>query len=129
MNRTATCCCTKISITVEGDPVLNGICSCDNCKRRTGSAFGWSAYFDQSQILKRGGTPGIYHVAVSGPQQRYFCTECGSTVYWVTAAFPGMMGVAGGGFTDAPLPEPSGSYNDGGRCAWVTLPSEWVIGE
>jgi len=40
MTRTATCCCGSASITVKDDPILNGICHCNDCKRRTGSAFG-----------------------------------------------------------------------------------------
>ena len=55
MNRIARCCCEACEIEVAGEPVLNAICHCDNCKRRTGSAFGWSAYFaDDSVVARRG---------------------------------------------------------------------------
>lgn len=43
MVRTATCCCGQTSIEVSGEPVFHCVCHCDNCKRRTGSAFGVSA--------------------------------------------------------------------------------------
>lgn len=125
MIRSATCCCKKTSIEVQGDPAINGICSCDDCKRRTGSAFGWSAYFEDAQMLQKSGTLKTYEVDISPPQQRYFCTSCGSTLYWKTDSFPGMTGVAGGSFIDAPLPEPTASYRDGKRCQWVGLPVHW----
>ena len=125
MVRTATCCCKRISITVEGDPVLNGICNCDDCKRRTGSAFGWSAYFEDSQVIETSGDPSVYDVDVTPPQRRYFCAACGSTLYWASGSFPEMTGVAGGSFVDAPLPEPTASYRDRRRCHWVGLPDTW----
>jgi len=40
VTRKALCCCGACSIEVEGDPAINAICHCANCKRRTGSAFG-----------------------------------------------------------------------------------------
>lgn len=43
--RTATCCCWQASIGVEGEPKIHLVCHCNNCKKRTGSAFGISAYF------------------------------------------------------------------------------------
>ena len=52
MNRIARCCCEEIGIEVEGLPFLHVVCHCDNCKRRTGSAFGIAAYFEDSQILR-----------------------------------------------------------------------------
>ena len=129
MKRTATCCCTRTSITVEGDPVINVICSCDDCKRRTGSAFGWSAYFADTHVVAREGTPKLYDVAVSAPQHRSFCLDCGGTVYWTTGAFPGMTGVAGGGFSDPPLPALQAAYRDAKRCVWLGLPSDWQTHE
>ncbi len=40
MTRTAQCFCKAVAVTVEGDPEPQGICHCDDCKRRTGTAFG-----------------------------------------------------------------------------------------
>ena len=50
MKRIARCCCREIGVEVEGLPWLHAVCHCDNCKRRTGSAFGVSAYFEDDQI-------------------------------------------------------------------------------
>lgn len=123
MTRTATCCCKSISITLEGEPQLNGICHCDNCKRRTGSAFGWSAYFDDQQVKELAGEPSSYRV--DPEQTRYFCKVCGSTLYWKTGLFQSMTGVAGGCFTETPLASPRASYRHKQRCGWLELPEEW----
>ena len=123
MTRTAECCCKAISITLEGEPQLNGLCHCDNCKRRTGSAFGWSAYFADEQVKGMTGTAASYEV--DAEQTRYFCKACGTTLYWKTGLFQSLTGVAGGCFTTAPLPAPSASYRHDQRCAWVELPQDW----
>ncbi|MEM7426233.1 MAG: GFA family protein [Pseudomonadota bacterium] len=125
MVRLATCCCKALGLNVEGDPVLNGICHCDDCKQRTGSAFGWSAYFNDDQIAHRHGNPGTYDVDIVPAQQRYFCLSCGTTLFWKSGSFPGLTGVAGGCFVDNPLPEPTATYRDAKRCAWVSLPKTW----
>jgi len=50
MSHKASGCCGACSIAVEGEPALNALCHCANCKRRTGCAFGWSANFSDAQI-------------------------------------------------------------------------------
>ncbi len=82
MTRKATCCCGACTIAVEGEPRLNALCHCANCKKRTGSAFGWSAYFADDQILGRTGDFRAYEIAGANPQHRWFCAACGSTLFW-----------------------------------------------
>ena len=126
MIRKAACCCGACEIEVEGEPVLNALCHCDNCKRRTGSAFGWSAYFPDERILATRGEVVRYEVATTNAD-RFFCTDCGTTLYWRSADFmPGHTGVAGGCFTATPLGEPMASATDGKRCAWLGLPEAWM---
>jgi len=123
MVRRATCCCGKCSIEVEGEPVVNAICHCDNCKRRTGSAFGWNAYFLDSQIVRAEGEFTGYAIDGVNRQLRWFCSDCGTTLYWKVAAFlPEHTGVAGGAFADTPLAVPTASVSNEGRCTWLHLP-------
>jgi hypothetical protein len=123
MTRTATCCCGQCSIEVEGEPAVNAICHCRNCKRRTGSAFGWSSYFTDAQVRRTSGKFEVYRIR--NEQQRWFCAHCGSTLYWRSTHFPGQTGIAGGCFVDIPLPEPSLTVANEDRCAWVGLPAHW----
>ena len=127
MIRIARCCCQACEIEVEGEPVLNAICHCDNCKRRTGSAFGWSTYFADSQVLARRGPMSVYESRGATPANRFFCSVCGTTLCWASEAFmPGNLGVAGGCFTQTPLGEPSVTASSDKRCAWVGLPERWL---
>jgi hypothetical protein len=124
MTRKASCCCGACSVEVQGEPDINAICHCNNCKRRTGSAFGWSSYFADDRILSRSGDFGLYSIA-RGNQRRWFCVVCGSTLLWKADGRPGQTGVAGGCFVDPPLPEPTATVSNGGRCPWLGLPGEW----
>ncbi len=125
MIRKASCCCGACEIELEGEPVLNAICHCDNCKRRTGSAFGWSAYFPDDKVAQPSGDLSRYelpHMAA----ERFFCARSGTTLYWRSTAFmPGHTGIAGGCFTATPLDPPNLSATDAKRCAWLTLPEGW----
>lgn len=125
MTYKAACCCGACALEVEGEPVLNALCHCDNCKRRTGSGFGWSAYFRDAQVVARRGELARYQVATTDAD-RFFCAACGTTLYWTSATFmSGHTGIAGGCFTETPLPEPMLSARDPQRCAWLTLPASW----
>jgi hypothetical protein len=127
MIRIARCCCGACSITVEGEPTLNGICHCSSCKKRTGSAFGWSAYFPDAKVLAKNGAFSVYAKDGAGGYNRFFCAKCGTTLYWKSFSFlPDQTGIAGGCFAGDPLPAPNFSANDATRCAWLNLPDDWV---
>ena len=51
MERVARCSCGSASVRVSGEPIWQAVCHCNNCKQRTGSAFGVSAYFAKSAVL------------------------------------------------------------------------------
>lgn len=125
MTRVARCCCGAVAVTVEGDPALQGICHCKNCKRRTGTAFGWSSYFKASQVIGTTGETKCYRIDGPHRQERFFCATCGTTLHWRTSAFEGLVGIAGGCFVEDPLPEPKVTVSNQGLCAWLTLPEDW----
>jgi hypothetical protein len=131
MTREARCCCGACAIQVKGDPVINAVCHCANCRRRTGSAFGWSAYFKNETVTATIGAFRTYSIrgdaGVENTQERVFCGTCGTTLFWRAKDFEGLTGIAGGCFTEA-LPEPTMSVGNETRCAWVTLPQGWKTG-
>ena len=132
MTRTAKCCCGQCAIEIDGESNLNAVCHCDNCRRRTGSAFGWSVYFRDEQVRARSGPLTLYAFTPAsgvGEQQRYFCAACGTTMFWTNTAAPGLTGMAAGCFAPHLLGPPTLSQLDGQRCAWVTLPDGvFIIG-
>ena len=48
--RIASCSCGALSTKVYGEPFTVAICSCEECQRRTGSAFGYSGYWDEAGV-------------------------------------------------------------------------------
>lgn len=126
MTRIARCCCGHCAIEVTGEPVINAICHCRNCKARTGSAFGWSSYFDDDRIVRSVGDFATYEIPGTNRQARSFCRQCGTTLFWKIPTMAGRTGIAGGCFTDAPLPEPSATVSNDRRCAWLELPGHWA---
>jgi hypothetical protein len=128
MQRTATCACQSISITVAGEPDMNGICHCDNCKRRTGSAFGMSAYFRKTAVVEQRGTTAVYafhHSAQNHDQARHFCPTCGTTLFWFLSVLPDQIGIASGCFAGNALPEPALTVATGQAVPWLALPEGW----
>lgn len=130
---TATCACGQTSITVNAAPTMLGICHCSNCKRRTGSAFGISAYFDRSAVVAQTGETRCYafhHDAQDHDQARHFCAHCGTTLFWFVSTLPEKIGIAGGCFAGSAgqgLPEPDYSVTDRQREPWIRLPEGWKI--
>lgn len=125
---TANCACGQASITVNAVPSLLGVCHCTNCKRRTGSAFGISAYFERSDVVSQAGATSVYafhHAELGHDQERHFCTACGTTLFWYVSSMPKKIGIAGGCFEEGSLPEPDASYRDHKRLPWVALPGHW----
>lgn len=126
MTRTGTCCCGETSITVQDDPILNGICHCNDCKRRTGAAFGWSAYFPKERVLEKHGDWARYEPKAQPGQKRFSCKTCGSVMWWVTPALPNTVGIPAGLFLEPPLPEPDSAYQHDDHLSWVTVPEHWT---
>jgi hypothetical protein len=125
--RIARCCCGACTIEVSGEPALNALCHCSSCKTRTGSAFGWSAYFPDAQVVAKRGELKTYAKSGDAGYERSFCAACGTTLFWKSfALLPDHTGVAGGCFADDPLPPPNFSAQDSTRCAWLTLPDAIV---
>jgi hypothetical protein len=134
MNRTASCCCGESTIEAEGDPKLHLVCNCNDCKKRTGSAFGISAYFLDSQVKNKKGNTSTYEINNEETEQiRYFCNSCGTTLFWKITKFPyipgisEMTGIAGGCFSETPLPPPTVTASNANKCAWLVLPNLKVV--
>ena len=125
MQKTATCACSQTTITLTGDPKLHGLCHCTNCKRRTGSAFGFSSYFLKSGVVRVEGetrTYSFHNTRQAHDQQRHFCAHCGTTLFWYRSDAPELIGIAAGCFAGAELAQPRFSAAHGSREKWLALP-------
>jgi hypothetical protein len=124
MNRKAECCCGQLCIEMAGEPNIYGVCHCNNCKKRTGSAFGISAYFKKDNIVGLLGSSDKYAFLSdeqNHDQERHFCNVCGTTLFWYVSTMPEMIGIAGGCFVADPLGEPKFSTNHHNICSWLSI--------
>ena len=123
---TARCCCGACSIEVEGAPLMNAICHCDNCKRRTGSAFSYNARFPESDVSIEGRAAEFTRVGDDGGRVIYnFCPDCGTTVHYRIDTQPGVIAIPVGAFADPAFPPPFVSvYDASRRCDWVEIRAE-----
>ena len=131
MERTATCACGQLGITVKGNPRIIAACNCTQCQKRTGSVFGVSAYFLDRRVLGIFGDSTVCsRTADSGlPITGNFCPKCGSTVYWKGDFIPGHTGVAVGCFADPAFPAPKVSVWNTTRHHWVNFPDTWAASD
>jgi len=126
MIKVARCACGGSSITVSGEPEAHDVCHCTNCKRRTGSAFGISSYFKRANIVEQTGRTTVYALHakdLNHDQERHFCSNCGTTLFWYVSDQKDLVGIAGGCFGEDSLGEPAGSYSHSKKVPWVELPS------
>lgn len=95
--------CGAVRYRVRGEPARASVCHCTFCQKRTGSAFGMGAYFNDDAVEKLEGPRKSYQ-HISDESGRWlkveFCTNCGGTVTWTLEMMPGMRGFAGGSFDD-----------------------------
>jgi len=120
-SRKASCACREFSIELAGDPQIVSACNCTQCQRRTGSAFGISAFFEKSQLIAVTGDKKVFERGSDSgrPLSLNFCPTCGTTLYWELEMLPHMMGVAVGCFADPSFPAPS-------RAVWCETAHEWM---
>jgi len=123
--RRAACSCGQLHLTVEGEPSRIWMCHCVECQRRTGAVFGNMARFSREQVSFGGSASAWKRTGGSGKTlTSYFCPTCGSTIYFETEAFPGIVAVAVGNFADPTFPAPGVSVWEGTRHPWVAVPPD-----
>ena len=76
------CLCGLIRYSTEAEPLYAGFCHCRDCMKATGSGFGAFMGFSPADVAMTGETTRFTKIGGSGgPTARYFCPDCGSTVY------------------------------------------------
>ena len=123
--RTASCACGQLRITVTGEPIRISICHCEQCQRRTGAPFGQQARFPKAGAVILGESRRFERIADSGKRiSLRFCPVCGSTVYYELEVAPDDFGVAVGCFADPMFPAPRVSVYENRKHDWVALPGD-----
>jgi len=120
------CLCGAVRYRVSGYPsVWVGVCHCKFCKRRTGSAFGISAYFDEAAVQISGDLKSYQYRSDESSRwiKNEFCPTCGTTVTTAIEAFPGTRCITGGTFDDPNWIKPTAHVWTRSALHWMTFPT------
>jgi hypothetical protein len=121
--RQAACSCEQLRLVVEGEPVRISICHCLACQRRTGSAFGVQARFEDERVRIEGRSNEYVRISDASEERVFsFCPDCGATVFYRAASAPGLIAVPIGAFADPGFPAPRVSVWESRRHPWVEVP-------
>jgi hypothetical protein len=121
------CLCGAVRYRVTDEPYLAGVCHCNQCKKRTGSALAVATYFDESAVQIERGALKTYEYR-SDESNRWvkleFCSNCGTTVSWTMEFFPGSRGISGGTFDDPHWIKPAAHYFTRSAMHSIALPDD-----
>jgi|HubBroStandDraft_1064217.scaffolds.fasta_scaffold906800_1 hypothetical protein len=129
--REARCHCGDLRLVCEGEPHKVSMCHCEDCQRRTGSAFSVAVFYAKEAVRLEGPAPERYERgSASGHQVSFFfCRRCGSNVFWRAERMPELIGVALGAFFDPSLPAATQSVWTREKHEWLVLPEGVVCFE
>lgn len=92
---TAQCSCGALGVEITGAAQFIIACHCRACQRRSGAAFGAGAYYDRASAAVAGQPREYCRTPDAGGTFRtYFCSECGTSVFWTIDGHPDLIGVA-----------------------------------
>jgi hypothetical protein len=115
--------CGSVRYQVVGNPNVALVCHCTFGQRRTGSAFGVSAYFDEKDVTLTRGVLNTYKYR-SDERLRWmkmeFCPTCGTTVTWTAEVLPGTRSIAVGTLDDP-------NWLKLTKHAWTRSAQHWTI--
>ena len=128
MERTASCQCGQVSLTVSGEPSLVTACNCTWCQRRSGSVFSVASRWPLEQVVSREGEVSTFQRAGAsgGKVTISFCPTCSSTVTTELDLMPEFIGIPVGAFADPAFPPPQVAAWCDHKAAWVEFPAGMV---
>jgi len=127
--RIATCECGQLRVTCSGEPTRVAACHCFACKKKSGSAFGLSAWFRETDVKAEGKAAEWTRTGDEGSRiTSRFCSVCGTKLFYTNNQIQGLVGVAGGCFADLAFPVPSVSvYHESRKFPWVEIRVEALV--
>ncbi len=105
---TGRCLCGCVAYTYDGVVGLAGYCHCQDCRRRSGSAFGISVRLEKAAFrINQGRLREFTKLADSGAElSRHFCPECGSPIFTSSPRHPLHIFVQAGTLDDPSVVKP-----------------------
>ena len=118
---TGRCLCGAVTYTVDAEPIVQAACHCTDCQRQSGSPFSVVVAVPGPAFSVEGSTLATFATSPSdndGTTERSFCSACGSPLFSVAAAAPGLVFVKAGSLDDASWLAPTVE-------AWTSSAQPW----
>lgn len=121
---TGGCMCGTVRWSLATPPIGSGICHCNRCQRRTGSASSYSALATKADLRILDGEDAIRAYRPEDGWHKYFCGECGSALFTLNPDSPDVVGMRMGGFDADPGVRPAFHQFTAYAPAWAPVPDD-----
>ncbi|MGQ7830200.1 GFA family protein [Altererythrobacter sp. Z27] len=122
MGLTGGCLCGQVRYEITADPLMCLTCHCKNCQRQAGSAYSVIIGVPEGALKVEGKVKTFNDKGDSGGTvQRQFCPDCGSPLFSLVEASPGMVWVKAGTLDDTSVIQPSLHVYTKSKQDWVEL--------
>jgi hypothetical protein len=117
------CSCGSVRFELNGNPAWVLACHCNECKKRTGSAYGISVMVENGAVKEfTSETKTFRRKGDSGNDVSYdFCPNCATTLRWFVEHVPGRQSFAGGAFDDFEALAPIAEIYTDAAAPWARL--------
>jgi hypothetical protein len=124
MKATGGCLCGAVRYEIDGEPVFAGHCHCKDCQKSTGTGHVSVVAVPSNAVKITGQTKAYSVTADSGqPYTRNFCPVCGSLIFGLPAAMPGVSTVTAGTLDDPTAFQPQMVIYTKSRPSWDRIDS------
>jgi hypothetical protein len=115
------CLCSKVAFKLHGQPQVMYYCHCRMCRKATGSSFATNMLARAEDFVIVAGHSYLKAYESSPNEYRHFCSECGSPIYGVAVARPGMVSIRCGAVDGDPGLRPSSHIHTASKAPWVDI--------
>lgn len=119
---TGGCLCGSVRFTCTAEPALTAYCHCSDCQRAGGGPFSVNLMVSSESFSVQGESQSYTVVGGSGKEvHRYFCPNCGSSIYLQSDAAPGLVFLKAGALDDAGWVNPQMHIFTAAKQPWLHL--------
>eukprot|EP01119_Soliformovum_irregulare_P018704 TRINITY_DN578_c0_g1_i1.p1 TRINITY_DN578_c0_g1~~TRINITY_DN578_c0_g1_i1.p1 ORF type:complete len:155 (+),score=25.01 TRINITY_DN578_c0_g1_i1:80-544(+) len=125
-NITGGCMCKQVRYLISAQPDMFIVCHCIDCQKETGSAFLVEIQIPRTCFrITQGNPTGFTSTADSGSKiTKYFCPECGSSLYSNTSSHPSKFDIRIGGLDDRSIVDPKMHVFASRKQKWFDIPQK-----
>ena len=117
----ASCLCGKIQFTISGEIKRATHCHCSMCRKAHGAAFATYGIVAVEQVAIVSGEEFISKYNSSPLVQRWFCSQCGSNLRWLSQKYPNLFEFPFGLLDDDPVKRPSMHIFTASKAPWYEI--------